>query len=354
MKTIHELSSLSMSNIVHILSDHSDFYKLFVHSHLQSLDINNVSNENNYLNENIIDLIRDYFNIVSSLSEINEQQIQWTFEGLILNLLNAFNDCTLLKYLDTHRSSCINGKFCLDCCFLYKNVNINIEKERQCLQDFIVCLDAFKKSYASLTESSIGQMLHYLHLLLDIQNRKKIYGFPINCKQITFFYVEKECKSNLYNNNKSQDLDMFNNYSETSLPVDMIITKEEWKNKYLNEVIWKIFTNFLTMSNNFYEYATLNIDPRDDLFDCRYMIRKKLGIGLTTMVYLLEKKEDNYLIEDSPHYAMKILKENDYSEYFLNEIKITEKLTQFDNSNKFYLFFQDILSPLSSGITFVF
>ncbi|CAF3770701.1 unnamed protein product, partial [Rotaria sp. Silwood1] len=200
-----------------------------------------------------------------------------------------------------------------------------------------------------LTESSIGQMLHYLHLLLDIQNCKKIYSFSINCKQITFFYVEKESKSNLYNYYKSQDLDMFNNYSETSLPVDMIITKEEWKNKYLNEVIWKIFTNFLTMSNNFYEYATLNIDPRDDLFDCRYMIRKKLGIGLTTMVYLLEKKEDNYLIEDSPHYAMKILKENDYSEYFLNEIKITEKLTQFDNSNKFYLFFQDILSPLSSG-----
>ncbi|CAF4921467.1 unnamed protein product [Rotaria sp. Silwood1] len=192
-------------------------------------------------------------------------------------------------------------------------------------------------------------MLHYLHLLLDIQNCKKIYSFSINCKQITFFYVEKESKSNLYNYYKSQDLDMFNNYSETSLPVDMIITKEEWKNKYLNEVIWKIFTNFLTMSNNFYEYATLNIDPRDDLFDCRYMIRKKLGIGLTTMVYLLEKKEDNYLIEDSPHYAMKILKENDYSEYFLNEIKITEKLTQFDNSNKFYLFFQDILSPLSSG-----
>ncbi|CAF3866152.1 unnamed protein product [Rotaria sp. Silwood1] len=44
------------------------------------------------------------------------------------------------------------------------------------------------------------------------------------------------------------------------------------------------------MSDNFYEYATLNIDPRDDLLDCRYMIRKKLGAGLTSMVYLLEKK----------------------------------------------------------------
>ncbi|CAF3933050.1 unnamed protein product [Rotaria sp. Silwood1] len=108
------------------------------------------------------------------------------------------------------------------------------------------------------------------------------------------------------------------------------------------------------MSDNFYEYATLNIDPRDDLLDCRYMIRKKLGAGLTSMVYLLEKKEDNYLIEDPSHYIMKILKENNYSEYFLNEINITEKLKQFDNSHKFYLFFQDILSPLSSSITFVF
>ncbi|CAF4959943.1 unnamed protein product, partial [Rotaria sp. Silwood1] len=70
----------------------------------------------------------------------------------------------------------------------------------------------------------------------------------------------------------------------------------------VNKNTWKIFTNFLTMNTDFYQYTSFDIDPRDDLLDRRYMITKKLGVGLTSMVYLFKKNEDNHSVEDSPHY----------------------------------------------------
>ncbi|CAF1555431.1 unnamed protein product [Rotaria sp. Silwood1] len=325
MKITQELSSSSMINILTILSDHGSFYNLFVRDHLQSFDINNVLNDNNYLNENTIELIRIYINNVSSMSNANEQQIKSTFQDLILNLLNALNDCTLLKYLDIQALHRVIGKFCPDCCFLFKNVNIDTDREHKCLQDFIVCVGEFKKSDVS-SEASIGQILHYLHLLSVIQNRKKIYGFLTNGKQISFFYIEKKHEwKESYNFYKSQDFDMFNEYSKESLSGDMMITNEEWKNKYLNEVTWKIFINFLTMNNKFYEYTTLNINPSDNLFQNKYNIRKKLGNGLTSMVYLLVKNDNNSLNDDIDQCVMKISKSSLYSEYFVELTYVFEE-----------------------------
>ncbi|CAF4850055.1 unnamed protein product, partial [Rotaria sp. Silwood2] len=179
----------------------------------------------------------------------------------------------------------------------------------------------FKKSDVS-SEASIGQLLHYLHLLSVIQNR--------------------EWKES-YNFYKSQDLDMFNEYSKESLSSDMMITNEEWKNKHLNEVTWKIFINFLTMNDEFYEYTTLNINPSDNLFQDKYNIRKKLGNGLTSMVYLLVKNDNNSLNDDIDQCVIKISKSSLYSEYFVNEVTITKELKKLNDSNKFSLFFQDIL-----------
>ncbi|CAF4521804.1 unnamed protein product, partial [Rotaria sp. Silwood2] len=343
MKITQELSSSSMINILTILSDHGAFYNLLVLDHLQSFDINNVLNDNNYLNENTIELIRIYINNVSSMSNTNEQQIKSTFQDFILNLLNAFNDRTLLKYLDTHASHSVINKFRPDCCFLLKNVNIGTDREDECLQDFIVCVGEFKKSDVS-SEASIGQILHYLHLLSVIQNRKKMYSFLTNGKQISFFYFEKKGEwKESYNFYKSQDLDMFNEYSKESLSSDMMITNEEWKNKHLNEVTWKIFINFLTMNDEFYEYTTLNINPSDNLFQDKYNIRKKLGNGLTSMVYLLVKNDNNSLNDDIDQCVIKISKSSLYSEYFVNEVTITKELKKLNDSNKFSLFFQDIL-----------
>ncbi|CAF1497162.1 unnamed protein product, partial [Rotaria sordida] len=136
---------------------------------------------------------------------------------------------------------------------------------------------------------------------------------------------------------------MFKRYSKRLLSVDMMITNEEWKNKYLNEATWKIFTNFLTMNKEFYEFTALNINPHDDLLDYKYHIRKKLGNGLTSMVYLLEKNENNSLNNDTEQCVMKICKTSLYKEWFLNELTITNQLKQLNDLNKFNSFFQDIL-----------
>ncbi|CAF3827458.1 unnamed protein product [Rotaria sp. Silwood1] len=102
------------------------------------------------------------------------------------------------------------------------------------------------------------------------------------------------------------------------------------------------------MNIDFYQYTRLNIDPHDDLLGDRYMITKNLGFGVSSIVYLLEKNEDNHSVEDSQYYVMKILKQSKYSECFQEEIEMTKKLKEFNDLNKFHLFFQDILYSLSS------
>ncbi|CAM2729668.1 unnamed protein product [Rotaria socialis] len=115
----------------------------------------------------------------------------------------------------------------------------------------------------------------------------------------------------------------------------------------VNKDTWAIFTKFLTMNSEFYEYTRLNIDPHDDLLADQYHIIKQLGNGLTSMIYLLEENENEneYSAEDSPNHVMRILKESEDSYLFSNEIKIIEQLKQFNDSSKFQLFFQDILHP---------
>ena len=80
------------------------------------------------------------------------------------------------------------------------------------------------------------------------------------------------------------------------------------------------------MKSDFYEYTTLNINPLDDLLEDTHSIRKKLGKGLTSMVYSLEKKENNYSGGDSKCCAMKVSRCHEYSEHFLNEFQITKQL----------------------------
>ncbi|CAF5071564.1 unnamed protein product, partial [Rotaria sp. Silwood1] len=142
---------------------------------------------------------------------------------------------------------------------------------------------------------------------------------------------------------------MFTYSSDVLSSMNTSITTTEYTRKLdVNKHTWKIFTNFLTMNIDFYQYTRLNIGPHDDLLADRYMIIKKLGISLTSMIYLFKKNENNHSVEDSQYYVMKILKESKYSECFLQEVKMTKKLKQFKNLNKFHLFFQDILYPLSS------
>ncbi|CAF3897947.1 unnamed protein product [Rotaria sp. Silwood1] len=352
-----EYASLSTKKGFYMFTSDYDFYDIDVPGYLQSFDINIVLKDNNYNNDNILNHVEHYSNQFSSYPELNEKQIQDKFDDLIVNLLNTLNNSTQLKYIHTSSSYYLKNKFHPDCTFIYKNINIDIDKEVECLQDFVVCLGNIKSPNVSLSEDSIiEEILQYLKIILAVQGREKIYGFLSNCTHIKFFYVKKKSDSNSYEFFQSQQLEMFTYSSEalSSIDTSTITTTENTRKLGVNKNTWKIVTNFLTMNIDFYQYTRLNIDPNNDLLRDRYMITKKLGIGVSSMVYLLEKNEDNHSVEDSPHYVMKILKESKYSECFLNEVEMAKKLKRFNDLNKFHLFFQDILYPLSSGKAFVF
>ncbi|CAF4005588.1 unnamed protein product [Rotaria sordida] len=343
-----ESDSSSNKRRPNVFTSHDYFFDIDVPDDLQSFDINVVLNDNNYFNDNILNYIKHYSDQFSSYPKLNEEEIQKEFDQLIINLLNTLNNSTSLKYLNTSSYDLENQSY--PCCtFIYKNINIDIDQEESCLQDFVVCLGNLISPYVSLSENSmIEEILLYLKIILLKQHREKIYGFLSNYTHIKFFYVKKESDSDSYEFFQSQELEMFIYSSEVLSSIDMSTTTENTRKLSVNKDTWKIFINFLTMNIDFYQYKRLNIDPNDDLLGNRYMITKKLGYGATSIVYLLEKKKDNHSAEDSSHYVIKILTRNERSECFLNEVKITKKLKRFKDSNNFHLFFQNILDQPSS------
>lgn len=231
-------------------------------------------------------------------------------------------------------------------------ININIESQKEFLEDFVICIGNIKASNGYLTDKKeIGKILQYLKVLLDVQEREKIYGFLCNYTNIKFFYVYKQHLSNSYEYYESQELELFSSSSYTSSSIRQTKRRrfENLTNLSINKKSWKIFSKFLTMNSNFYEYKRLMIDPYDDVFTNRYMIKKKLGNGFTSMVYLLEKTNSQHLNKNLQFHVIKILKQSSYSEFFLREIEIGKQLKKCNSSKKFNLFFQDILYSLSSG-----
>ncbi|CAF3832116.1 unnamed protein product [Rotaria sp. Silwood1] len=333
-----------------------NFYDIDVIDNSYSFDINELLNENNYFNDNILNYIEHYSNQFSSYSKLNEKEIREEFDHLIFNLLNTLNNNTSLKYFNTSSSYYLEDKFNPDCTFIYKNINTKINKEDSFLQDFVVCIGNLKSPNVSLSEDSIiEEILQYLKIILTVQRRQFIHGFLSNYTHIKFFRVYKNSDSNSYEYFQSQELEMFNYLSETLSPIDMSAITENKRKLGVNKDTWKMFIEFLTMDFAYYHYEGLKIRPIDDLLGDRYMITKKLINGYKSMVYLLEKNEDNHSAEDSPHSVMKILKTNRDSKYLLNEIKIAKILKRFNDSNKFHLFFQNIINrPSSSSKTFVY
>ncbi|CAF3778907.1 unnamed protein product [Rotaria sp. Silwood1] len=313
---------------------------------LQSFDINCILKDNNYFNDNIFNYAEHFLNLYSSNPNLELYEIHYLFDNLMVNLLNTFNNATSLKYLST-TSTYLGNDSQPDCAFIYKNINIDTDKEERCLKDFVVCIGNLKSPNESLSENfMIEEILEDMKTILSIQRRKKIYGFISNCLYIKFFYLEKESNSNSFEFFQSQELEMFSCLSETLSSTDESRKRRKEKssrNLCVNKDTWKIFTKFLTMNSEFYEYTRFNIDPHDNLLADQYLIIKGLANGLTSMIYLLEKNENEYSVEESPHPIMKILKESEDSNLFSNEIKITEQLKQFNDSKIFHLFFQDIL-----------
>ncbi|CAF3493206.1 unnamed protein product [Rotaria sp. Silwood1] len=163
-----------------------------------------------------------------------EAEIQNAFDELIVSLLSILKKDTSLKYLRTCKKPYLEER-APDCTFIYKNVNIDIDEQCECLQDVAVCLGEVKSSSTSITDTvSIGQLLLYLTILLRNQTRERIYGFLINIKYVRFYYVEKKPYSNLYDFYQSKSFKLFNDLSETSSSsssssVNMKTTSEQQK-----------------------------------------------------------------------------------------------------------------------------
>ncbi|CAF4571424.1 unnamed protein product [Rotaria sp. Silwood2] len=270
-------SSIKTSDI--LLWFHDDFYKYYVSGHLYSFNANDLFKNHNDLNDNILTHIQCYLDECSSNSQLNKIFIQQAFDKMMVKLLKEINPNTILKYLNTSYQDYLQKQFHPACTFIYKNVNLNIKEQYHLLSDFVVFLGDLKTPNVSLTDTSaIGQVLQYLKVLLDVQKRRKIYGFLCNYKEIKFFYVENKDNKDCYKYYESEQLKMFSNLSETSFIDDMSRkTIKHSRNLCINKDTWKVFITFLTMNFDFYEYTHLNIDPYDNLLCNEYMITKRLG-----------------------------------------------------------------------------
>ncbi|CAF2142305.1 unnamed protein product, partial [Rotaria magnacalcarata] len=195
------------------------------------------------------------------------------------------------------------------------------------------------------TAAAKGQILQYLQILLELQDRKKSYGFLANKQYLKFFYVEKKSLSDEYNYYESRTLKMFDYSPESIRTKDMTMTtNQQSKRIYLHKNTWIIFTKLLIMDMDmgFYQYTTLNLNYIGNLLNERYYIKRKLGRNPTSNVYFLEKNPNNIDKDDEKHCAIKICTQTKYL-FYLNEIKIIQDLKQLNVSNKFHLFFEDII-----------
>ncbi|CAF5049211.1 unnamed protein product, partial [Rotaria magnacalcarata] len=282
-----------------------------------------------------------------------ENEYQNEFDQLMLKLLRILHERTSLLYLNTQNKKYLEGKS-PDCTFIFNDINVNIKKEDNYLQDFVVIIGDVKEPTKSIDDTQArNEILTYLQLLLNKQRRNKIYGFLTNIKCIKFFYVQKNSNFCLYDYFESPTLNTFDYLFDVTPSMHILTTNTsiigQSKNISLNKETWIIFTKFLIMQKDFYEYTTLNISYIDILLPNRYSIEKKLGKGSTSNVYLLEKTESNTCIDDPEHCVIKICRQNEYSLLYLNEMKMINELKRLNISNKFNLFFEDIIHLSPAG-----
>ncbi|CAF2146616.1 unnamed protein product [Rotaria magnacalcarata] len=165
---------------------------------------------------------------------------------------------------------------------------------------------------------------------------------------------EKKSLSDEYNYYESRTLKMFDYSPESIRTKDMTMTtNQQSKRIYLHKNTWIIFTKLLIMDMDmgFYQYTTLNLNYIGNLLNERYYIKRKLGRNPTSNVYFLEKNPNNIDKDDEKHCAIKICTQTKYL-FYLNEIKIIQDLKQLNVSNKFHLFFEDIIYIHRQQVTF--
>ncbi|CAF4296365.1 unnamed protein product [Rotaria sordida] len=190
---------------LYLALSNSGFYSDCVQSGMKSFNITSLVDDNNNVNDDMINIFENYFNDLRLNKKFLECEIQEQFNQSITELFRRYNSLTSLKYVNSFNKKAVGDK-ASDCCFTFKNININKKEEHEALQDFIVCVGELKSPTNSInSKESMGQLLRYLALILDVQKRVKIYGFLTNVKFIKFFYVTKDPHSSSCHYYESDD-----------------------------------------------------------------------------------------------------------------------------------------------------
>ncbi|CAF3367902.1 unnamed protein product [Rotaria socialis] len=353
MKTIDgQFISISTSALK-LLIDESGYYDKFVAPYLYPIDIVPLLNDNNInVTNDMINIFAKHFNPLKSCGKIVEDTVQFVFDQAIEELFTTFKMYTSLNYLSTRRKFYLNG-LAPGCTFIYKSIKIDQNDEHEALQDFAVCLGELKSTLKESLEdkSWIGQLMRYLDLLLEIQNREKVYGFLTNVQYIRFYCVEKNQNSPFNNYYHSKDFNMFFMPSASSSRADTLQLNKNAKQRVFNIDTMELFIKFLTMNASFYEYRTLNIDPDESLLSDTFYIKTRLGNGATSMVYELVRNDYNQSPDYSKLRAIKISKAPEHEPCFKNEVKI---LKQLESSDNFKLFYENVLNSSPTGKFIIF
>ncbi|CAF3428674.1 unnamed protein product [Rotaria sp. Silwood1] len=323
------------------------FYDIHVRDNAQLLDIKSLLNDNNKINDDMMNALEKCFDPLKLCDKKLESSIQGAFDSSLNNVFNELSALTSLKYLNTSHCNYLEEK-APDCSFILKNINIDKNNQRAILKDFIVCLGELKRFDANIVkEDPIGQISRYLYYILDEQNREKVYGFLTNAEQSIFYCLQKKPLSDIYDYYESNPLEFFTGLPKTSsVPAKK---KQKTSNEIcLNIDTLKIFIKFLTMDWEFYGYTMLNITPNDRLCDDTFNIESKAGSGLTSIVYVLNQNNAN-VNNDTKRYVIKISTNDEYSDYFKNEVKMLEPLKQSQNSINFKKYFQNIFASSPTG-----
>ncbi|CAF3900139.1 unnamed protein product [Rotaria sp. Silwood1] len=341
---------------------HHRYYKFFIKDDIKKFSIKSLLYDIDNINDNMIQIFEESFQPFISQKKILQDVVQSTLNDSINKLFDEFNNYTSLKCLNTSSKKYLKLEKSPDCTFIYKNINIDIKDQCTSLEDFVIFVGEFKSTMQSIdSPAHIAQLCEYLVDVLMIQNRKKVYGFITNLQFIRFYYVEKEQNSLSFKYYQSEKLKMFympsnlkkSSSASSSSAVNKKASNNEVEERVLVKDTIKIFIKFLTMTPDFYQYTMLPIDPDDYFFDDQYYIKRRIGSGLTSMVYSLINANYNETVTDETYRIMKICKDEDYCELLMNEIDIVEQLKSFNDRNNFNLFFLNIEEFSDEGNTFL-
>ncbi|CAM4962348.1 unnamed protein product [Rotaria socialis] len=277
-KRTHILAGQSSSSIKAVTAalHNPSFFNIHVNGPIQELDMEILLNDNIKIKDDMMSVIEKCFGPWKSCGKADEDRIQVAVDHSINAALHKIAHLTSLKYLSTPKCRYLDGK-APDCGFVFKNINITKENQKQVLTDFIVCAGELKKLDVNIGLTDVvGQISHYLYDVLIEQKRDKIYGFLTNTQQIKFYCLKRVEGLDLCDYYQSEPFHFFTAVPKTPSSSSSHNARQT-TNEKSNEICWntdtlKIFMKFLTMDWHFYGYSMLNISPNDYLHQDRFNI----------------------------------------------------------------------------------